>query len=315
MKNKIDILVPVYNVEKYLEQCLESLINQSLKDINIICINDGSTDSSGTILRNYSVKDCRIKIIEQNNKGYGAALNAGLSIATSKYIGIVEPDDFIDPITFESLYQLAEKGNFPDIVKFAYNDYYENEDNTHSIYPSESSKIESHYYPFKISEYPNILIYHPSIWSGIYSREFIQENKITFVEAPGAGWTDNPFFISTMCLAKSIIWSNQCHYYYRRSNPNSSSNLIKDCRIPIQRALELLDFLDDNPQPKTVCKAIYRRCLIHIGIVLQNPNYNAKQENELIFKLVKRIPSHYIQGDYFTLDEKLIYKIYNGLEN
>lgn len=77
-----------------------------------------------------------------------------------------------------------------------------------------------------------------------------------------------------MCLAKSIIWSNQRHYYYRRSNPNSSSNLIKDCRVPIQRALELLDFLDNNPQPNTVRKAIYRRCLIHIGIVLQNPNYN-----------------------------------------
>lgn len=314
MNNKIDILVPIYNVDQYLEQCIDSILQQTHKDFNLICINDGSTDNSKHIITSFAKKDQRISIIEQENKGYGAALNAGLEIATSKYVGIIEPDDFIDPLTFETLYELARKCGFPDIVKCAYYDYFDNNDNTHSISKSESAKIENHIFPFKISEYPEILLYHPSIWSGIYSLDFLKKNRISFIEAPGAGWTDNPFFITTMCLAKSIVWSNECHYYYRRSNPISSSNLIKDCSIPIKRALELLDFLEENPQPEIVRKAIYRRCLIHINIVLKYPNYSPQNDNSLILKLIKKIPEQYIKGDYFTAQEKLIFKIFNGID-
>ena len=95
MDSKIDIIVPTYNVEPYLEQCLKSIVNQSLPDIRVICVNDGSTDRSLDILQHFAHTDSRISIISQSNKGYGAAINCGFSCATSQYIGIVEPDDSV----------------------------------------------------------------------------------------------------------------------------------------------------------------------------------------------------------------------------
>ena len=91
----ISIIIPVYNVEQYLDECMKSLINQTLKDIEIICINDGSTDNSLEILKGYAEKDDRIKIIDKENGGYGIAMNMGLKAATGEYIGILEPDDYV----------------------------------------------------------------------------------------------------------------------------------------------------------------------------------------------------------------------------
>ena len=116
---KVSILVPIYNVEKYLRQCLESVVNQTLKDIEIICINDGSTDSSPEIIREFASRDSRIKVIDKPNTGYGHSMNQGLKAATGEYIGIVESDDFAELNMFEVLYNTA-KSNGAEIVKSNY---------------------------------------------------------------------------------------------------------------------------------------------------------------------------------------------------
>ena len=108
---KISIVVPVYNVEVYLERCLESLINQTLKDIEIICVNDGSTDSSLVKLEEYAQKDSRIKIINKQNGGIGAARNSGLEVASGEYIGFVDSDDYVDLNFYEKLYAAAVSNN------------------------------------------------------------------------------------------------------------------------------------------------------------------------------------------------------------
>ena len=113
---KVSIVVPIYNVEKYLRECLDSIVNQTLKDIEIICVNDGSTDSCPQILEEFSKKDNRIKVINKANSGYGASMNIGLAAATGEYIGIVESDDFVKTNMFEDLYNLA-KENDADVVK------------------------------------------------------------------------------------------------------------------------------------------------------------------------------------------------------
>ena len=115
-KVKVSVLVPVYNVEKYLSQCLDSLCAQTLKDIEFICINDGSTDDSGNILQAYAKKDSRFKIINKTNSGYGDSMNFGLNEAKGEFIGIVESDDFAEPDMFEKLYSLAYDNQL-DIVK------------------------------------------------------------------------------------------------------------------------------------------------------------------------------------------------------
>ncbi len=108
---KVSVIVPVYNVEKYLEECIESLINQTLTDIEIICINDGSTDNSLKILEELQKKDNRIKIINQKNSGVSSARNNGIENATGEYIGFVDSDDWIDSDYYEKLYNTAKKYN------------------------------------------------------------------------------------------------------------------------------------------------------------------------------------------------------------
>ena len=116
MQPKISIVMPTYNVEKYFRQCLDSIINQTLFDIEIIPVDDGSPDNCGAIMDEYAAKDSRIKPIHQKNGGYGKAVNAGINIATGEYIGILESDDFTKTTMLEDLYNIAEK-NSAEVVK------------------------------------------------------------------------------------------------------------------------------------------------------------------------------------------------------
>ena len=119
---RVSVLVPIYNVEKFLPECLDSLVNQTLKDIEIICINDGSTDRSPQIIQEYAKKDKRIKVINKKNSGYGDSMNQGLKKAKGEYIGIVESDDFIDLDAFEKFYKIAKKYDC-DVVKSNFYEY------------------------------------------------------------------------------------------------------------------------------------------------------------------------------------------------
>ena len=108
---KVSILMPACNVENFLRECMDSVVNQTLKDIEIICLDDGSKDSTGNILDEYAAKDSRIKVIHKPNSGSGHSRNVGLDHATGEYIGIIETDDFADPDMFEKLYITAKENN------------------------------------------------------------------------------------------------------------------------------------------------------------------------------------------------------------
>lgn len=107
---KVSVVVPIYNVEKYLRECLDSLVGQTLKEIEIICVDDGSTDSSKEIIREYMQKDTRVKMIaKEKNSGYGNSMNQGFDMASGEYVGILESDDFAEPAMFEKLYETARE--------------------------------------------------------------------------------------------------------------------------------------------------------------------------------------------------------------
>ena len=112
----VSVLIPVYNVEKYLSRCLDSLINQTLTDIEIICVNDGSTDGSLKILKQYQEKDNRIVIVDKKNGGLPSARNAGLDRARGQYVGFVDSDDYVEPSMFETLYKTAKKKNSEVVI-------------------------------------------------------------------------------------------------------------------------------------------------------------------------------------------------------
>lgn len=181
---KVSVVVPIYNVEKYLRQCLDSIVNQTLKDIEIICVDDGSTDSSPEIIQEYAAKDSRVKVITKPNSGYGNSMNRGFDLAEGEYVGIVESDDYAELDMFEKLYQRAEKNKL-DVVKSGYYFYY-------SVPKERNEKIEivskaregvtfcpatDFRAPMEMVEFFNL---KPTIWSAIYRREFIRENNIRF---------------------------------------------------------------------------------------------------------------------------------------
>ena len=219
---KVSIIIPTYNVEMYLVECVESVIHQTLKDIEIICINDGSTDGSLEILKSYAQKDDRIVLVDKENGGYGIAMNIGLEKATGEYIGIVEPDDFVKLDMYESLYQIA-KDNDLDFVKA---DFYRfkrtDEDDMNMVYNHLSKNPEDYNKVFNPSEDTEAIRYIMNTWSGIYKKEFIEKHHIRHNETPGASFQDNGFWFQTFIFATRAMIVDKPYYMNRRDNPNSS---------------------------------------------------------------------------------------------
>ena len=214
---KLSIIIPIYNVNKYLKECLESIINQTLKNIEIICVNDGSTDNSLEIIIQFSY-DNRIIIINKINTGYGDSMNNGFDFATGKYIGIVESDDFIDINMFKSLYKFTQKGDI-DIIRCNFYLYWEKNKKYILYFPIIKELYNKIFNPI---ENNNIFFIQPSIWSGIYKKDFLIQNNIKFLTTPGASYQDTSFFYKTLFKSKNVFITNESFYYYRQSNLNSS---------------------------------------------------------------------------------------------
>lgn len=263
---KISIIVPVYGVEKYLEEAVDSILNQSLKDIEIILIDDGGKDNCPRIIDEYAQKDSRVITIHKQNGGYGQTCNLGLEKATGEYIAILEPDDYIDSKMYEDLYSIAKKYD-SDIVKSGFYDNLQNKKASHL----KKVNLKDERIPlgksFILKDFPEILSWHPSIWSCIYKREFLIENNIRFLEVPGAGWTDNLFQVQTLCLAERINYTNKAYYYWRRLNLTATDDL-KDYNLPIKRSFEILDWLEENNiNDKGILENIYTRTLNYLKII------------------------------------------------
>ncbi len=310
MNLKISVIVPVYNVENYLSQCLESIINQTLKEIEIICVNDGSTDKSKEILEKYQKDDPRIIIVNKQNEGYGSACNIGLKLARGGYISIIESDDFIEHKMFEEMYALA-KNNDVDIVKSSYFEYKDN----NSDKKSEINKInwsELYQMPkevFSIIDCSQLVYFHPSIWSCIYKKSFLDKNYIKFVEEKGAGWVDNPFQIQTLCLAERILYTDNAYYYYRLTNPTSSSNIVS-IKNPFDRSDEVHNFLENKKiADKNFLAHLYKREMSYIHIVLSGVNDDLFDfAVEKITKMAKRMDETIIRENKYINDyEKWVY--------
>lgn len=216
-KPKVTVLVPTYNVERYLPQCLDALCAQALRDIEILCINDGATDGSPEILRLYASKDNRIRIIDKPNSGYGASLNRGISEARGEYIGIAEPDDFPDKRMFKKLYRAAKRCS-ADVAKCNFSNYFDGADHVWNNFAGWKYRKA-----FDPAEKPNIICTIPAIWTGLYRREFLIEQGIVFRETPGAAFQDTGFTMKVWFAAKRAVLIPQALLHYRMDNPGSSS--------------------------------------------------------------------------------------------
>lgn len=213
----ISILVPCYNVETYLPQCLDSLINQTLKNIEIIAINDVSTDKTLSILQEYAAKDSRVIIIDKPNEGYGKSMNRGLKKAHGKYIGIVESDDWADVDMFGEMFRLATT-NRVQVVKSAFYNYSARKGNKKQDFLADSELNRV----LNPKENSAIFYYQPCIWSAIYERAFLEKYQIDFLESPGASYQDIGFNFKVWLQAERVWFTPKAFLHYRNDNAGSS---------------------------------------------------------------------------------------------
>ena len=221
---KVSVILPIYNVSQYLQECLDSVVRQTLKELEIICVNDGSTDDSLEIIQRYAEKDERIVVITGPNGGYGKAMNKGLDRATGEYVGIVEPDDYVSLTMFEDLYQIAKEHDL-DIVKADFYRFGRNDRGDMDMrYVNLDGKKERYGQLLYPDQDPSLIKFVMNTWSGIYRRSMLEEYHIRHHETPGASFQDNGFFFKTTVRAKRAMIINHPYYRNRRDNPNSSVN-------------------------------------------------------------------------------------------
>ena len=221
MKPAVSILVPICNVQRYLRECIDSLVNQTLRDIEIILINDGSTDDSLSIIREYERRDSRIVVIDKPNSGYGDSMNKGLDRAMGEYVGIVESDDFAAPEMFEKLYGLAKKHDV-DVVKsnfYAYSTTGEDGPTRELVENLAGCPYETVFRPV---DHQTVFLCRPAIWSGLYKKSFLLANDVRFLPTPGASFQDTGFCFKLLYSADRVFLTRKAYLHYRIDNDGSS---------------------------------------------------------------------------------------------
>ena len=285
---KLSIIVPVYGVEKYIDKCLNSLVKQSLKEIEIIVVNDGTKDNSQKIIDKYVKKyPDKIKSYIKENGGQGSARNYGLKKATGEYIGYVDSDDFVEKDMYKKLYDKAKENNYDIVVCGNYNvsEDYQNK-NIDAFINNYNTDLE------------NIFFGKMAVWNKIYKRDILIKNKLEFKEK--VWYEDLAFTLKAIMNSNTFAFIDEPLYDYliREGSTMNNSN--------VQRNLEILDAFDDilsyikhNKKEEYFDKVeflaidhIYISAIVRI--LKANADNKIKKEtvNELICYMNKNFPNY-----------------------
>lgn len=309
---EVSVLIPSLNNEDYIAECVNSVINQSLENIEIICIDAGSTDSTLSILNDFSKRDSRVKIIQSDKRSYGYQMNLGMNEAIGQYIGIVESDDYIDERMFEELISLSNNAEM-DIIKSSFFHVYDEGDIKIDENKRELDNVNN---PFTIYDRERFLKGHPSIWAGIYKRDFLMENNIYFLEEDGAAWVDNPFFYETAFAADKIIYTPKAFYYYRESNVNSSSNSLESFTIPIKRMIDNLNVVEKyGCKDENILYIIYVRAFAYLDNISKRDGFEEHTEElwPLIHEMFLMMDENIVCHRFNLNQQELYYKFLSHL--
>lgn len=234
IKPKVSIIVPVYNVEKYLAKCMDSLLNQTLKDIEIILVDDESPDNCAQLCDDYAENDSRVKVIHKKNEGLGFARNSGLKIANGEFVAFVDSDDFVDVTMYEKLYNKAIEDNLDTVFSAGYYRYLETgqvdiHQETDLYICFDGSDICQNLLPNMIGSCPehySDVKYTMSVWRAIYSLEQIKDHNVLFNSEREVYSEDIIFHIDYLSHSERVGMIPDCLYYYR-FNPTSLSTSYK----------------------------------------------------------------------------------------
>lgn len=226
---KVTIIMPSLNVADYIRPCMDSVVGQTLTDIEIIAVDAGSVDGTLEILREYAEKDSRIQVVESEKKSYGYQLNMGIALARGKYIGVVETDDIATPDMCEALYCAADETG-ADYAKGVGEGFFTSlvgDDIRYSmkILPQEQYDACEGKVMVVPREMPQLVLLDYYVWNGIYRREFVQGIRLN--ETAGAAYQDIGFMLQAHCSAAKAVYMDKLVYYYRRNSVNSSCGYHK----------------------------------------------------------------------------------------
>lgn len=223
MNPKVSVIVPVYNNQEYVVTCMNSLVCQTLRDIQIICINDGSTDNSSAVLHSFADKDPRVLVVDKKNGGYGVGINTGLDLAEGKYVTILESDDFADLDMLETLFNYAEAFDL-EVVRANFYLYWAKKiKNDHLLELFGHHECDRVIDP-SIRDNQHCFYAQPALWSAIYRTDFIRENNLRLLETPGAAYQDTAFNFKIWACAKRVMFVHKPFVHYRQDNEASSIN-------------------------------------------------------------------------------------------
>ena len=316
---EVSVVVPVYNVEDYIERCLDSIINQNFKHIEIIAINDGSTDSSLSILKHYSCKDKRIRIIDSSNKGVSNARNLGVREARGDFIVFVDSDDWIDKDMIKKMYTYLKKEK-ADLVMCTYVREFKNRSKE------------------KIFDLPNVCIYGENdikdkllrklvgpignelsnpeyldalgtVWGKMYRSEILKNNDFRFVDLKYIGSGEDTLFnIYAFNKFKRVVIINEPMYHYWKDNPNSiTTGSISNFLEKRKNYFTIIrSFINENKLGDEFHKALDNRiCTSVLGMGLLECSRANDIPGKKKIKNIKRIlKEDYIQEAYSNLELK-----------
>lgn len=300
MEKSISVIIPIFNAAPYLEQCLDSVLSQNLPGLEIICLNDGSTDNSLEIMQSYAKANNRIRVIDKKNEGYGATCNRGLEEAQGHWVSVIEPDDWIRSGMFSSMISYAERfDEEPDIIKTPYWRVLDPDTPEQVIINcSYRGRVPSDRL-FQIQDGIHLIEHHPSIWSALYRRDFLLENGIRFRPIPGAGWADNPFLYETMLQAKRIAYLDKPFYCYREETEEKSRALaVNNTLLPIERWNDMKDIVERlGVTDEKILRALYRRGFIYLSGIYSYVSLEDEKLKEAALGMFKRMDPELVLND------------------
>ena len=284
---KVSIIIPVFNRSRYLEKCLDSVLNQTLSDIEVICVDDGSTDDSLSKLQNYALKDKRVKVISlEKNRGVSVARNIGIENATGEFLAFVDSDDFLDKQFYEKLYNKALETQ-ADCAK---GNIYNYDEKTGEI-----SFLDFYDMNGKISQ--NKYYFYYGFTSGIYKTDIVQKNNIKFPE--NKSYFEDPLFnIKVVDKVNKVITVDDAKYYYLKHDNTLTSVINVENIRDVSK--EILDYINVNIKNKTDYCIVFDFLIDHLFRYFESFEKEEKEKKEKKEPLVDAMDYCLIKGRYST---------------
>lgn len=299
----VSVVVPIYNAGETLEACLESIEAQTHRELEIICVNDGSTDASARIVRDHAAQDTRIVIIDKPNEGYGASCNRGIAAARGTWVAIVEPDDLLVPTAYEDLLACAAELGGTDAVDVVRAPYWrvvpDGKGGELRVSCPYRGRVRPRHQPFAVGEGVELLRHHPAIWAGAYRRAYLVQAGIRFPEVPGAGWADNPFLVETLCRTDKIAYTDRCVYVYHERDLREAEALAgRSPLVPLERWNEMMDAAERaGVSDRRVLSALALRGVNYALITIEGAGEDAPGVRELVERSMARLDPKLVFGE------------------